>query len=299
MRIGLVGVPFNSAGTAGGVALAPAALRSRSLVKALRAVADVDDRGDIPIRPEGMARHPDSSIIAPGTAAAMSQAVSAAVRSVLDDGRLPLVIGGDCPILFGCLAGARSASRPLGILYVDGHEDAYPPTASTTGELADMDLGLLLGHHRAGLSALLNAAIPTIAPRDVAILGARDAAELATAGVGSLRDEVASFADDVTLAADPEHVVSVALSRLRPSSPFWLHLDLDVLSTVALAAVDYPQPGGLDWPALETACVAAFSSHRLLGLDLTIYNPELDHSATGADLIASFLAQVLTAAASS
>ncbi len=294
MRIGLVGVPYNSSGTVDGVALAPAALRTRGLVEALRAIADVDDRGDISIAPGGPARDPVSAIIAAGTAAAMSKAVSAAVRSVLDDGRLPLVIGGDCPILFGCLAGAMSASRQVGLLYLDGHEDAYPPTASTTGELADMDLGLLLGHNREGLPLFLNAAIPTIAPREVAILGARDSTDIAAVGVSSLRDEVAYFVDDVTLSGSSDAVMRAALRHLGPAKLPWLHVDLDVLSTTALAAIDYPQTGGLDWSALEIACIEAFRSPPgPLGWDVTIYNPELDPSGVGANRIISFVADVL------
>lgn len=300
MRLGLLGVPFNSDGTAGGVALAPAALRARGLVQALRTIADVDDRGDVPIVPGGTARDRTSAIIAPLSAAAMSQAVAVAVRSLIDEGRFPLVIGGDCPILFGCLAAAQAADRSPSLLYIDGHEDAYPPAVSTTGELADMDLGLLLARNGQRLPTLLRAAIPTIAARDVAIVGARDAAETAAYGVGSLRDEVGYFADDVTLAADPQGIITNARTRLPATNPPWLHVDLDVLSTAALAAVDYPQLGGIDWSTLVLACVAALRhSPQLLGWDLTIYNPELDPTGAGADQIISFLTGVLGTVASS
>jgi arginase family enzyme len=40
--------------------------------------------------------------------------------------------------------------------------------------------------------------------------------------------------------------MSDALNAIE-ATPCWLHLDLDVLSSEAFAAVDYPQPGGLGW----------------------------------------------------
>ena len=46
---------------------------------------------------------------------------------------------------------------------------------------------------------------------------------------------------------DTARVALAALPR-----PWWLHVDLDVLATTQLAAVDYQQPGGLSWDQLQT-----------------------------------------------
>jgi arginase len=56
----------------------------------------------------------------------------------------------------------------------------------------------------------------------------------------------------------------------------WLHVDLDVLSTRALPAVDYQQPGGLSWGQLERLTGAILSSGNVSGMNVTIYNPDLD-----------------------
>jgi hypothetical protein len=45
---------------------------------------------------------------------------------------------------------------------------------------------------------------------------------------------------------------------------FWLHIDLDVLATDELAAVDYRQPGGLTWQELRQIAVAALPDARWL-----------------------------------
>jgi arginase len=61
-----------------------------------------------------------------------------------------------------------------------------------------------------------------------------------------------------------------------------MHVDADVLDGAILPAVDYRLPDGLSWDELTTAMRIAVESHRLVGLDLTIYNPTLDPDGVGA-----------------
>jgi arginase len=58
-----------------------------------------------------------------------------------------------------------------------------------------------------------------------------------------------------------------------------LHVDLDVLSTAALAAVDYRQPGGLSWDQLESVTEQLLNLGGCGGFSVCIYNPEIDHGA--------------------
>lgn len=70
----------------------------------------------------------------------------AGVSRTLLEGRFPLVIGGDCPVLLGCLAAVSAKNySPIGLLFVDGHEDSYPAHQSHTCEAVDMELGFSLG----------------------------------------------------------------------------------------------------------------------------------------------------------
>jgi arginase len=290
-RIGLLGVPANSSGRIDGVARGPAALRDAGLVDALREAADIRDFGDVRLPEPSPKRDPDSHLIdAPGFVALTTRG-GEGVAAILEDGRLPLVIGGDCPLLLGCLIAAR-ADDAVGLLFVDGHEDAYTPERSTTGEAADTELAFALGLADATWSPELAAAMPVVAPADVRILGPRDAAVLRAEGVPSLADRIEAIDAD-RLAADPSGVTRKARSSL--SVPWWFHLDLDVLSTEALPAVDYPQPGGLGWDELSRVALAAFDGGPI-GWDITIYNPDLDPERTHARRIVTFVASVIEAA---
>ena len=293
MQIEVIGVPTNSSGTVDGVAKAPSALRRAGLLELLARHAEVVDTGDLDLPMPTPERDPGSGLIAEGALVAMVATVRAAVARALAAGRFPLLLGGDCPLLLGALAAARDVHGQVGLLFVDGHEDAWPPQRSPTGEAADCELGLALGRWRDRLEPGLAALLPLVAAEDVALLGPRDAGELAAAGVPSLAAEVELHPAAELLARGVEPVTQAAVDRLRRrSGPLWLHVDLDVLATDALEAVDYRQPGGLAWADLEALALRAVGSPAVIGLDVTIYNPDLDRGGGGARRIVAWLATV-------
>jgi arginase len=286
--IGLLGVPTNSAGRIDGVARGPMTLREEGVVDAIRRHADVHDYGNVDLPNPSPDRDAETHVIDPQGLSALVARVRDAVAPILGNGHLPLVIGGDCPVLLGCLA-AAAVRRPLGLLFVDGHEDAYLPVQSSTGEGADMELAFALGMADASWSPELAAVLPVVEPDDVRILGARDAELLRAEGVSSLGDRLA-MVDGDRLAADPAGVAASACASL--SDPWWFHLDLDVLSTEALPAVDYPQPGGLGWDELASVATTALSAGPR-GWDITIYNPDLDPERIHAQRIIRFIGSVV------
>jgi arginase len=69
-----------------------------------------------------------------------------------------------------------------------------------------------------------------------------------------------------------------ALEALGPR-PLLLHIDLDVLDpsrSRGLPAVDVPAPGGLSWGELSEAAMTWAKEGRLVGLEVTAYNPSKD-----------------------
>jgi len=148
-------------------------------------------------------------------------------------------------------------------MHVDGHEDAWPPSLSPTGEGSDSEVALALGLVDEPLPEPLGRLVPLLRPEAVAMLGPRDRCEIESEAGSSLDGTVAVFRDDNAVrargVAASASEAAVRIARAAPA--FWLHLDLDVLRTQELAAVDYPQPGGLSWAELlelaGTALMAA------------------------------------------
>lgn len=301
----IIGVPFNSAGRCDEEARAPGALRSAGLLRRLRAAIDpeeVTDHGDVRVgRPDpdrDAERDPDSGLLAAQSWARTTTATREAVGGVVTPDARTLVLGGDCSILPGCLAGAQDAvGERMGLLFVDGHEDAWPPWRSDSGEAADCELGLMLGRHREHLPVPLSRDIPVLDDDAVALLGPRDGGEIAAAGVPSLAERVPLVTDDRLTADDgaPARHAAEAVRLVEAAvDHWWLHVDLDVLASHALPAVDYPQAGGLEWAHLRALVTTALRAPGCRGTTLCIYDPDLDpaglHAATIVDHLAGSLA---------
>lgn len=289
----LIGVPTNSSGVADGVARAPGVLRERGLSAALAASGGFADSGDLALPDPQPCRGP-SGLLAEDALITMIGRVSGAVRGARLGGRFPLLMGGDCPVLLGAVAALQTEQDHPGLLFVDGHEDAWPPQASPTGEAADSELGLALRLFDEGLDPRLRGVLPHVRADDVIAVGARDAQELAAANVPTLAGRLRALIRPAQLAAGGIEATARAAALLP--APWWLHVDLDVLATTELAAVDYPQPGGLTWEQLTQLTAAALATNGCAGWSVCIYNPDLDPDRSSADTIISYLAQTLTIA---
>lgn len=277
-RIGLIGVPINSSGNDRGVARAPAVLRSHGLLVSLATVGDVKDFGDVRFAKPTETRDPKSGIVSIDAAITMVGAVHDAVTRIREEGRFPIIIGGDCSIMLGGLSACRDAIGRTGLLFVDGHEDAYPPRASPTGEIADMEFAFAVGHHLEELPPAFARRFPAVQPADAVIIGARDTADLEHDHVQSVAPDIRVLADAVVQKSSVSTLAKREEDRLLTAgvNGVWLHTDLDVLSTASLPAVDYQQPGGFSWRQLSELSRTVVQNPATLGWDVTIYNPDLD-----------------------
>ncbi len=124
---------------------APAALRAAGFVTRLvRAGLDVTDLGDVvtaTFTPDSVTATARSL----GQVVLVARAVADAVDGVLAAGRLPVVLGGDCTISLGVLAGVLRHHPGSGLLYLDGDADLATPETSSSGVLDAMGAAHLLG----------------------------------------------------------------------------------------------------------------------------------------------------------
>jgi arginase len=227
--------------------------------------------------------------------ASYSRKLADAVGEVIDRGEFPVVLGGDCSILLGDLLALKRRGR-YGLLFVDGHADFYNPEANPNGEAASMDLALATGR---GPEVLTNieGRRPLVRDEDVVAFGYRDWEEQAAYGSQPL--PVALQALDLRRirsrgvdAAARDAVAHLTRSG-GPDAGFWVHVDADVLDDTIMPAVDYRLPGGLSWEELTTALRIGIESRRVVGIEVTIYNPMLDPDGAGARGLTSVIGNAL------
>jgi arginase len=282
----------------GGIARAIEVLRSCGLAERLGRLG-VLDAGDLRLQQPSGTRGP-SGLLGEAALGELVEATRAQTRSARERGDRLLLIGGDCPVMLGALAGlrdhadARGGDHPdarPGLLMLDGHEDAWLPAQSPTGEASDSELAIALGLASDRLPAPLDRLVPLLDPGDVALLGPRDRAEIDAAGARSVQGHVALFlsGEETSRADSPAATALRALER----PDFWLHIDLDVLATDAFGAADYLQPGGLTWSELDAVAGTAVADPRCKGASVVIYNPELDPDLHAADQVIEFVFRLI------
>ena len=224
-----------------------------------------------------------------------SQALARQVAAAFSDGAFVVVLGGDCSIVLGCLLGARQAGvAPVGLVYIDAHSDFATPDESRTGSAASMCLAFAVGRGDTPLARLAGDEPLTRAP-DVVLIGKRDDDE-PWYGQDAMRAlPILDIPDGSMRERGLAGTVTAALERVaRPElDGFWIHVDADVIDPTAVPAVDSPTPGGLGLDELASMLIPLVRHPKALGLELTIYDPELDPDRTSAARLATLLERVL------
>jgi len=206
-----------------------------------------------------------------------SEDLALSVRRSLTAGEFPLVIGGDCSILLGCLLGA-GPSR-VGLIHVDGHSDFYHPanydTSARLGSAAGMDLALATGRGEKLLARWEGG--PLVADRDVVQIGEREELSADYDYRDIEQTEILRIPVRWVLKNGVEATVLRALaSGAGPSQTRWLHVDLDVLDETVMAAVDSPGRPGLQFDDLARLIAGLLRAGRIVGADIAIFDPDRD-----------------------
>jgi arginase len=209
----------------------------------------------------------------PGYSVALADRLEGLVRA----GSFPLVLGGDCSILLGGMLALRRLGR-YGLVSVDGGLDFRHPgnahLVGPVGSVAGEDLAVVTGRGAAQLTNL-EGRRPLVADADVAAMGHRTlepvAAEVLATGMTLF--DVAELRR-----LGPAEAAGRAVATLagRGVEGFWVHVDTDVLDPEVMPAVDAPEPGGLAHEELAALLRTLTASELAVGVQLTIFDPDLD-----------------------
>ncbi|HVK24442.1 MAG TPA: arginase family protein [Actinokineospora sp.] len=287
MTIAVLDAPTNlglrppAPGAVPGCYKAPGALRDLDLLNRLGA----RDAGHLvaPRYDRGSWQPGDGDFHAPQIAS-YARALADRLRGIPE---FALVLGGDCSLLLGPALFAATDPRRVGLVYLDGSADLrHPGNSAHVGAAGGEALALVTGRGQADLTT----GAPLFADEDVVVLGIRDYDEeipdLEAAGI-AFRHTPAIRAAGAAASAEWTR------STLSAVDAYWVHLDVDVLDPTVLDAVDAPDPGGLFADELVELVRPLVSAPECLGMDLTIFDPDLDPDGRQARLVADLVVRLL------
>lgn len=227
--------------------------------------------------------------------AAYTAELAARVTPLLPGPAFPLILGGDCSIALGVARALSVSGRRFGLVYIDAHSDCQTPQMSATGGVAGMPLAMITGS-TPNAASMSSAARRDIDAADVVLIGVRDLFDVETENGGKRVVNTGIRVRDLDEIRHAGAVITArnALADLDRCDALWMHLDVDVLDPAIMPAVDSPDPGGLTETELHELLVALLSSPKLVGMHVTIYDPEKDPGGEAGRLLVRILSSVLT-----
>jgi arginase len=278
-RLSVIGAPSSAGAYAPGQERAPAALREAGLADRLRGLGlDVRDLGDT----EGFRWRVDRRnprAMNAEAVARIGRSTAGLVETALRDGGAALVLGGDCTVELGTVAGALRCSEDFGLVYVDLDTDLNTPASTTDGALDWMGVAHLLGV--AGTVdelARIGPRMPMLCPDQVLFFANGNVEPFEMELIRSLGITEVPVAQ---VAADPAAAAATVVDGwARRFQSLLIHLDVDVLDFADMPLAENTRRNiGLKFDQLTAALRVLLSAPNWTALTVCELNP--DHGQGG------------------
>jgi arginase len=267
----IIGAPTSAGAYAPGQEDGPAAMREQGIAEALAAAGyAVTDAGDV----ERFRWRPDPESPRAANAAAVAERARQVAERVaaVPAGDRVLVLGGDCTVGVGTVAGlTRRGARP-GLVYFDRHADLNVPESTIDGTLDWMGVAHMLDVE--GCTAALagvGGERPLLEPARLAFLGQGGVSNPEEAVMYARRIDAVTLEDAI---ADPEAAARAALELLADCAELAVHFDVDVLDFLdAPLAENTDREPGVPLAAARAILAVLLADERTTALTITELNP--------------------------
>ncbi|OLS26641.1 MAG: Arginase [Candidatus Heimdallarchaeota archaeon LC_3] len=264
----------------------PWALRDRKLLEMLKAV---DGGSLVPPRYNSSWKRGEGDRNAEAIAK-FSNDIANRIENLLEDDQKLVILGGDCSILIGSMLALKRQGR-YGLVFLDAHSDfRHPNNSQFIGAAAGEDLAIVTGRGDSRLTNLEGKG-SYLLEEDIHIVGMRENDEAL--------DEITNLNISVTTSQEineknvKENVANIIETVSKNTKGFWIHLDMDVIDSSEMTAVDCPEPNGLSFLLLSKLLKQLFHSPNCFGIEITIYDPDLDPTGIYAEKIIDCLRRSL------
>ena len=197
------------------------------------------------------------------------------VCSSINNGNLPITLGGDHSIAIGSALASIKSYNNLGIIWIDSHADFNTFSTTTTGNIHGLPFAVATGQNEDGLSDFHKGSFYN--PKNSVLVGARsidypgEYNNLEKAGV-----KVFSTEDIKTYGMKKiiEQAIEIASNG---TEGFHVSIDIDVLDPKVAPGVSVPEIDGITESDLMQAIdEIVLTKEKVKSIDLVEYNPDYD-----------------------
>jgi arginase len=273
----LIGAPTDIGAGHRGASMGPEALRVAGIAQALRGRGlNVVDQGNLsgPLNPwlppvDGY-RHLAEVV-------SWNAAVMDAVAAALDEGQLPILLGGDHCLGLGSITAVarhcRQQGKNLRVLWIDAHADFNTSELTPSGNVHGMPVACLCGIGPKALTELSGTS-PMLRPDEIRQIGVRSVDE----GERRLVREVGldiydmRYIDEIGM----RQVMTQALYGLDENTHLHVSFDVDFLDPSIAPGVGTTVPGGPNYREAQLVMEMIADTGRMGSLDIVELNPAFD-----------------------
>ena len=276
-KISLIGAPTDIGAGSRGASMGPEALRVANIGSVLEGHGlEVLDRGNLAgpanpwLPPVDGYRHLNEVV-------AWNQAVHDAMYAELQDGRLPILLGGDHCLGMGSISAVarhcRETGKKLRVLWLDAHADFNTHTLTPSGNIHGMPVACLCGYGPKALTEI-GGTVPAISPKVVKQIGIRsvDPGEKRLVHEAGLEVFDMRYIDEMGM----RHTMELALATLDANTHLHVSFDVDFLDAAIAPGVGTTVQGGPTYREAQLCMEMIADTGRLASLDVMELNPALD-----------------------
>ncbi len=286
--IRIIGVPIDLGQDQRGVDMGPSAVRYAGLARTLEQLGyHIHDSGNLYVPVRNCLQEDCSASFADAIRHVCQAAYESAVLS-LQQGAMPLFLGGDHSLAIGTIGGVSSHTR-VGVLWIDAHGDANTPQTSPSGNVHGMPVATLLG---SGIQELVNIGRPgaKLQGEDLVMIGIRelDPGEKAWLKQSGVKIYTMRDIDERGMGT----IAREALTWLRNRTHLHVSFDMDSLDPNEAPGVGTQSPGGLTYREAQLLMEIIADSGKVRSVDIVEINPILDLGNRTAQIAVKLLASL-------
>jgi arginase len=290
-QVAIIGAALDLGSGRRGVDMGPSAIRYAGLEDRLSGLGyRCFDWGNVETAVlEATEETDESARYLPEIKAACGQ-VSRLVGLALEQGSLPLVLGGDHSVAMGTLGGLAQARGVGGVLWIDAHSDLNTPESSPSGNVHGMPLAAAIGltDERFDSDAWT---LPAVEPERVALVGLRSVDSRERERIRELGIKAYTMSDIDRIGI--ERAIRESLTHIAGPGFVHVSLDMDALDPEVAPGVGTPVRGGLSYREAHLALELVAESGLAGSFEVVEVNPILDRENATASLAVELVASAL------
>src|SRR5207253_524566 len=278
-EISIVGVPMDLGADRRGVDMGPSALRYADLNRKLQGLGyDVQDLGDLDVIIPEVRHFGDPNAKYLKEIADACTHLANIVLEVHQEGRIPLVLGGDHSIAVGTVSGVaesfRREKKKIGLMWFDAHADFNTPEISPSGNVHGMPMAAIMGYGPIELTGIFGFS-PKIQPENAVQIGIRevDPEERELVKKSGIRVFTMKDIDRRGIGTILDEAISLVT---KGTDGFAVTLDADFLDPYESPGVATPVRGGADYREAHLAMEMVADTKKMVSFEIAEINPILD-----------------------